>query len=329
MSDVLRFGILGAAWIAPTALIKPARKLREVRVEAIAARDSQRAAEFARKHQIPRVHTSYEQLLADPEIDAIYIPLPNSLHAAWSQRALEAGKHVLCEKPLAANAAEAERLAEVAARSGHVLAEAMHWRYHPLAARIRELMDERLVGQLRRIEIFNCFPIFRGSDIRYRYDLAGGAMMDLGCYAVSLLRLLAGAEPQTTSATARCYGERIDRWMSAELRFDSGCTARLTCSIWSKDFLRSDARVEGDRGELRIGNPFAPQLFHSLKWKTDQGAGKQQLKGCEGTFDYQLRAFVAAARGGPPVLTGPAEAVANMRIIDAIYLKAGLPVRGS
>src|SRR5262245_6154694 len=136
----LRIGILGAARIAPMALVRPARDVPEARVLAVAARDRQRAERFAQRHGIPRVHPSYQALLDDPEIDAVYIPLPNGLHCEWSVRALEAGKHVLCEKPIASNAVEATRMAEVAVKTGHVLVEAFHWRCHPLATRMREVL---------------------------------------------------------------------------------------------------------------------------------------------------------------------------------------------
>src|SRR5215207_6212922 len=150
-SSPIRMGVLGAAAIVPVALMGPARSIPEVQVTAIAARDPQRARSFARRYKIPRVHQTYEDLLQDPEIDAIYNPLPNGLHAEWSIRALEAGKHVLCEKPIASNASEATQMAEAAERTGRVLVEAFHWRYHPLAARMREVVQTEL-GELRHVE---------------------------------------------------------------------------------------------------------------------------------------------------------------------------------
>src|SRR4029453_6026000 len=198
----LRIGILGAARIAPMALCRPAREVAGVEVAAIAARDPARAQKFAAKHGIARVHASYDALLADDAIDAIYNPLPNGLHAEWTIRALEAGKHVLCEKPIASNAAEAAQMAEAAARTGRVLTEAFHWRYHPLAARMREVVQTEL-GEIRHIEAAFCFPLPRFSDIRYSWELAGGTMMDAGCYPVNMVRWLAGADPEVVSAQAR------------------------------------------------------------------------------------------------------------------------------
>ncbi len=154
MDSPLRIGLLGAARIAPFALLSPARQVPQVQVAAIAARDSERAGAFAKKHGVPRVLGSYAALIDDPAIDAIYNPLPNALHAEWTLRALAAGKHVLCEKPFTANAAEAERVAEAAAGAGRVCMEAFHYRYHPLAEHIVALVRSGELGAVRRIETF-------------------------------------------------------------------------------------------------------------------------------------------------------------------------------
>src|SRR5947208_6211709 len=247
-ADPLRFGILGAARIAPMALVKPARRVPEATVLAVAARDPERARRFAARHGIPRVHQSYDALLADPEIDAVYNPLPNALHAPWTIRALAAGKHVLCEKPFAANAAEAEEMARAAERAGRVLVEAFHWRYHPLFARMRAILDAGEIGQIRHLEAHFCIPLPLPNDIRYRKDLAGGALMDTGCYTVSVLRHLAGAEPAVESARGWWTRGGVDRAMEASLRFPDGRTARRTCSHFSAWLLRPRATVAGSGG---------------------------------------------------------------------------------
>src|SRR5215813_5752415 len=167
----VRIGIVGAAQIAPLALIKPARENDEVVVAAVAARDVSRAQTFAAKHGIARVHDSYEALIADPDLDAVYNPLPNGLHGRWTRAALAAGKHVLCEKPFTANADEAAEVAAVAATSGRVVMEAFHYRYHPLARRAREILDAGEIGRLRHVETWLCFPLPRFSDIRYNHAL--------------------------------------------------------------------------------------------------------------------------------------------------------------
>src|SRR4029079_829423 len=189
----------------------------EATIGAVAARDRSRAAAFAAKHGIAKVCDSYAALIADPAIDAIYNPLPNGLHAEWTIAALQAGKHVLCEKPFTANAKEAEDVAAVAARTGLVVMEAVHYRYHPLAHRMREIVDSGELGTTRHVEAALCFPLPKFSDIRYRYDLAGGATMDVGTYTVHMARLLGREEPEVVSAHPKLKSIDVDRAMRAEL----------------------------------------------------------------------------------------------------------------
>ena len=201
--DTVRIGILGAARIAPSAVIKPAQNVGEATIGAVAARDRDRAQAFASKHGIPKVHDSYDALIASADIDAIYNPLPNGLHAEWTIAALEAGKHVLCEKPFTANTKEAEDVAAVATRTGLVVMEAFHYRYHPLAHRMREIVESGELGKIQRVVTALCFPLPKFSDIRYQYDLAGGATMDVGSYTVHMARLLGLEEPEGFSAEAK------------------------------------------------------------------------------------------------------------------------------
>jgi predicted dehydrogenase len=324
----LRIGVLGAARIVPHALLSPARHVPEVAVSAVAARDPARARTFAASHAIPRVLPSYDALVTDPEIDAIYNPLPNSLHCAWTIRALEAGKHVLCEKPFASNAAEAERMAAAASRAGRVLMEAFHYRYHPLAARMIELAGDGTLGRVARIETNMCVPLPIPGNIRYSYALAGGATMDVGAYAVHMLRHVAGAEPEVIRAEARLSSPDVDRCMSAELTFADGRTARVRCSLFSARLLDISVRVVGDRGELRVFNPTMPQLYHRLSVRTPQGTRVERVRG-RATYEHQLRAFAAAVLTGAPIPTGPEDSIRNMRVIDQIYAKAGLSLRGA
>jgi predicted dehydrogenase len=328
-SRPLRIGALGAARITPMALVRPARALPEAELVAVAARNQDRARKFAAKHRIPRVHASYEELVADPEIDAVYNPLPNGLHCEWTIRALEAGKHVLCEKPIASNADEAQRMAEAAEKTGRVLIEAFHWRYHPLAARMKEIVDGGELGAVRHIEAALCFPMPLRKDIRYQYDLAGGATMDAGCYPINMVRFLAGAEPEVVEARARLMSPRIDRWMQADLRFDDGRTGRITCSLWSSQLLRLSIRVRGDAGEMRVFNPIAPYLYHRLRVVKPVGTRAERVPDKETTYTHQLRAFVKTVRGEGTMSSDARDAIANMRVIDAIYQRAGLERRGT
>lgn len=324
----LRIGILGAARIAPAALVKPAREVEGAEIVAVAARDPNKARRFARKHRLPRVHESYGDLLEDPDIDAVYNPLPNGLHCAWTIAALAAGKHVLCEKPIASNEAEARRMAEAAERAGRVLMEAFHWRYHPLATRILEILAGGELGSIRHVESAVCFPLPIPGDIRWRFELAGGATMDAGCYAVSQVRHFAGAEPEVVSAVARSSSPKVDRYMRAELRFPDGCTGRVTASMFSTTLLKIASKVVGDEGELRILNPILPHAFHRLTVRTGSETRRERVPG-EATYTCQLRAFVAAVRDGGLVPTDGWDGVRNMAVIDAIYDRAGLPRRGT
>ena len=322
----MRIGILGAARVAPQALINPARENAEVVVAAVAARDVSRGQAFAAKHDIATVHDSYEALIDDPDLDAVYNPLPNSLHGKWTRAALAAGKHVLCEKPFTANAAEAREIAELAAQSDRVVMEAFHYRYHPLSLRVEEIIASGELGKLKRVEAAMCFPLPKFSDIRYDYSLAGGATMDAGCYAVHMVRTFGGSTPEVVSAQAKLRDPRVDRAMTAELRFDGGHTGQIRCSMWSSNLLQLSAKVIGDRGEVRVLNPMAPQLFHRLSVRSAAGNRVERFPR-RASYAYQLDAFAGAVLRGEPVKTGPEDAIENMAVIDSIYRAAGLPLR--
>ena len=325
----LRFGILGAARIAPMALIQPARRVAEAEVLAVAARDATRARSFARKHGIPRIHDSYDALLADPEIDAIYNPLPNGLHCEWTIKALRAGKHVLCEKPIASNTDEAQQMADAARETGRALFEAFHWRYHPLAARVKAIVASGAIGAPRHYEAALAFPLgLLRNDIRWRFDLAGGALMDAGCYTVSMVRQMAESEPAVESAKAWLWSPQVDRRMEARFRFSDGRSASILASMWSRTVLKLSLRITGERGEVRVFNPIAPHFYNRVTVRTPDGKTSERVAG-EATYTCQLRAFVDHVRNGTPVPTGADDAIANMRVIDAVYRAAGLKVRGS
>ena len=323
----LRFGILGAARIAPAALVRPARRSIDVEVGAVAARDSGKAKAFAAKHDIARVASTYDALLADPEVDAVYNPLPNGLHGRWTLAALAAGKHVLCEKPFTADAAEARTVAAVTATSGLVVMEAFHYRYHPLAARVAAVVASGELGSVRRIEVSFSAPLLKPGDIRYRLDLAGGALMDMGCYTVSFLRLLAGAEPTVVSARAKLSSPGVDRAMRAEFTLPDGATGAIRCSMCSSSLLAMHATVEGEGGTLRVFNPFSPQFGHRLRVETVAAGRRTERVTRRATYDFQLDAFASAVVRGTPVLTTPEDAVRNMAVIDDVYRAAGMEPR--
>lgn len=326
----LRIGTLGAARITPAALLGPAARRDDVEVTAVAARDRARAERFATRRNIPRVLDSYDELVSDPEIDAVYVPLPNSHHAEWTIAALENGKHVLCEKPFTANAAEAQRVADVAAtRPDQVVMEAFHWRYHPLAQAVIDIVRSGEIGEIRHVETAMCIPLVLLRDIRWRLELAGGSMMDVGCYTVSMLRHFAGAEPTVRSARTWKKSAGVDRRTEAEFDFADGSTGRITAAMLSRTVLKMAARIEGTKGSVRIFNPVAPQVFHRCTVTVDGRTRRLRFPRSATSYGGQLDAFVTAVVDGGPVLTPPADSVANMAVVDAVYQAAGLEPRPS
>lgn len=324
MTRTLRIGLLGAARITPRVITGPAAEDDRVEVVAVAARDRDRAEQFAAKHGVARVHDSYQDLLTDKDVDAVYNPLPNTLHGTWTTAAVKAGKHVLCEKPFAMNTAEATEVAEVAAGTGLVVMEALHYRYHPLLRRVEEVVRSGELGTLKHIEANFCLSLPVFSDNRWRAELGGGALLDSGAYVVHLARIL-GGEPEVVSATAAMRGG-VERSVTALLRFPGGHTGLLRSAMWSSNVLRMSARVTGDRGELHVLNPIIPQAWHRLRVRTADGERVERLTR-RSSYAYQLDAFTAAVLDGVPTLTPPEDAVRTLAVIDGIYTAAGLPVR--
>ncbi|SRR6266568_1862157 len=332
--DRVRIGTLGAARITRNALIDPARHVADAVVTAVAARDTDRARAFAAEHGITRAHDSYEAVIADPDIDAIYNPLPNSLHARWTLKAIEAGKHVLCEKPFTANADEAETVAAAAKASGVVVMEAFHYRYHPLAERMREIVHGvdgtgGELGAVGQVEASLHFPIASPADIRFSYELGGGATMDGGCYAISCLRLLGPGEPEVVSAAAELTSPGVDGAMTAGFYFPGGAAGRFDASLLPPDRpFTADVQVTGERGHMRVENFMAPQDGHRLEVTAGGESRREHIPG-EPTYTYQLRAFTAAVLRGEPFPTTAQDAVVIMRLIDDVYRAADLPARGT
>jgi predicted dehydrogenase len=332
----IRFGVLGTGRVVQYGLLRPAHGLPGVEVSAVASRFLDKASRYASAHGIPRAWAGYQTLLDDEEIDAVYNALPNSLHCQWTIRALEAGKHVLCEKPIAANAGEATQMAAAAQRTGLVLAEAFHWRYHPLAARMKGIVDSGELGSIRHFEGVIRIPIRSREDSQCRLDLAGGATMNCGCYVVNMLRFLSGAEPEVVEARATVDPAGVDQTMIARFAFADGRTGKMICSHKWPALPQITARVTGEHGELRVWNPIVPHVGHrvlgrGLHWLTVRTRDRSRREHVAGdsTYRYQLRAFADAIRRSVVLPTGPGEAVANMRVIDSIYRSAGLAPRGA
>lgn len=320
---VIRWGILGAAAIAPRALIHPARSRQDVQVVAVAARDRLRAQAYAFEHGVARVHIGYESLLAAPDLDAVYIALPNSLHAGWARAAAQAGKHVLVEKPLATDAAQAQGLRDAVQGLPLVVREGMHYACHPLARRLWQLVDDGAIGELRHVDIVFQAPLRRPDDIRYQRELAGGALMDLGCYALHLARRLLGGMPVVERAEAQLLPSGVDRRMIVHLT-GAAATARIRAEFAPGALIDQHAVLVGSRGRLMVRQPFMPGWLGSLQRQAHDGSMHIERFARRSSFHDQLDAFVRCVQGDVAALPGLDDAVQNMRLIDAAYAAAGL-----
>lgn len=325
---MIRIGILGAAKIAPKSLIPQVKRRSDCVISTVAARDVERARAYAQTHDIPEVVESYEALISHPGIDLIYNALPPSQHASLSIAALEAGKHVLCEKPFAMNAREARQMVDTAARAGRHLIEGFHYRFHPMFLDILEKVRSGAIGRLCAMKAeFSVAIPHSPQELRHRPDLGGGAMMDLGCYPLHWLRTVAGAEPRLISASMEQGPPGIDLVTEAELEFPGGIPARLRTSMKSDQKFRAFLAIKGSEGVLRAMNPIHPTRGHSISIQRGQETTRYTVDG-ETTFDYQLAHVVDVIAGRVSPLTGGEDAVANMAMIDAIYAAGGLSPRG-
>ncbi len=284
--------MLGAAWIAGRATIPAIQASANGHLVAIASRDAGRAAQLAARHGLKQVYGDYASLLADPAVDAVYLPLPNSLHLPWTQRALAAGKHVLCEKPLALNAAEADEMAEAARRAGRLLMEGLMFRYHP---RIRQLVDSLRGARIRHVYAGFGFPIDAPDNYRMRPELGGGALLDVGCYCVSAARLLLG-EPDRVEAIAR--REAIDMSWSAVMGFPGGALASIYASFESPEFQELVVVTEDE--VRRVTTPFTA------------------YRDPHDPYLLMVEDFAAAALGGGAPAIPLSESIANLRVLDRI-----------
>ena len=281
-----------------------------VEVVAIGSRDAGRAEEQARALGVPRTHASYEAVLADPEVDAVYIPLPNSMHVEWSVRALEAGKHVLCEKPLSRHPEDVERAFDAAERAGLVLAEAFMWRHHPQAKALVGLLPR--LGELKLIRGQFSFPLPDAPNIRLDEDLEGGALMDVGCYCVSAARLLAG-EPVEVQAQ-QVVRDGIDIRLTALLRFDGDVLAHFDCGM--DIAARMELEVVGSDATARLTDP-----WHSRAPGIEIGDERVEVEAVD-PYTAQLEDFAAACAGERPHPFGRDDAVGQARAIAALYESA-------
>jgi len=323
----LRWGVLSTAAIGRTKVIPAIQRGERSEVVAIASRDASVARRVADELGIPSAHPSYEAMLADPDVEAVYIPLPNHLHKPWSIAAARAGKHVMCEKPLALTARDGEEMIEVCDREGVRLMEAFMYRVHPSWVAVRELVANGRIGKLQAVQSWFSFYNDDPSNIRNILDAGGGALYDIGCYNVSLSRLLFGGEPTgITAAITRDPATGIDALTSAILEFGDG-VATFTCSIRAED----DQRVEiyGTEGRISIEIPFNIPPDRSTRVHLAAGGDPPVAPDVETlTFDpadpytIEADAFAATVLDGAPLPFPSDDAVANLRVIEAIFRAA-------
>ena len=312
----IRWGILGTSHINEK-LLRGARSIDTADVVAVASRSAATGEAFAAAHGIGRVHPNYEALLADPDIEAVYIPLPNSLHHAWTMQAIAAGKHVLCEKPYSRRPQEVEQAWDAAEAAGVVLQEAFMWRHTPQAARLMELVGS--IGELVHVRSTFSFPLEEDSNIRVKVELDGGSLMDVGCYCVSGSRLVAGEEPDLVFGQQVTNAPGVDRRFTGYLRFPSGLVATFHSGF---DSFSESLEVTG-----RQGTVFLPDPWHSTR-------GVLFLDGAEETveplnpYGCELDDMAAAIRGEKAPRLGRDDALGQARTIEALYRSAesGVPV---
>ena len=311
----VRFGILSTARINEKVLAG-ARESELVEVAAVASRDQARAGEYAREHGIARAYGGYEELLADPELDAVYISLPNSLHVKWSIRALEAGKHVLCEKPLSRRPDDVEQVFEAADRTGLLLTEAFMYRHNPQTARLQELVAGGAIGQLRFVRAAFSFTLSDPANIRLSSDLDGGALMDVGCYCVSGSRLL-GGEPERVFGVASTESG-VDVAFAGTMSFPGEVVAQFDCGL--KLPLRDELEAIGTEGSIFLDDPWHARK-PVIELRREDGVEKVVLEPVD-SYRLELENLADAIEGRGELLLGREDALGQARTIDALYRSA-------
>lgn len=324
-SSTLRFGLLGTARINRR-LIPPIRANARAVVTAVASRDLAQARAYAKTWDLPRAHGSYEALLQDEAIDAVYIGLPNALHVEWTLRAIAAGKHVLCEKPLALDPLDVDGIAAAAAARGVVVAEAFMYRHEPLTARVLRLVADDALGPLRAISTSFTYNRTRDNDVRLLPALGGGCLWDVGCYAVSYIRLIAGAEPVEVFGWAAWGDTGVDEVFTGILRFPDDVTATVHASFRAE--YRHWADVSGADAALRVHNPFKPGTQETVELRRGDITQSLLVEGSPELFVRQVDDFVAAVLDGATPCISMADSRGNAATLAALYASArtGRPV---
>ena len=314
----LRWGILGTARINRM-LIPPLQTSPNNRLVAVASRELARGEEYAREWRIGRVHGSYEALLADPEIDAVYIPLPNHLHAEWTIKAARAGKHVLCEKPLALTLEDVDAMAAASREAGVVLAEGFMYRHHPQTLRVKQLLDEGAIGALRYLRGAFTFELTRPNDVRLRPEWGGGCLWDIGCYPVSFARFLVGAEPLEVFGSQVLGATGIDETFAGQAVFPGDVLFQFDAGFRSP--MRAEMELAGTKGSIRVHHPWRPEQDHPLLLSRDGRTEEISVPG-EDRYLLEIEDVCAAVRTGRPPLFSLADSRANVAALLAFLRSA-------
>lgn len=320
-----KIGCLGAARIAPKALCDPADGIDGAVLYSVAARDFGRAQKFAQKYKFEKALASYEDVVKDPDVTLVYNPLPINLHAEWTIRALEAGKHVLCEKPFAMNQTEADAMVAAARANGVRLIEAFHYRYHPAFETLMAWLRAGDVGEIQHVDakFTVTIPNQNGLEIRHLPETGGGAFMDLGCYPLHWVRSVMRAEPTEIHAKAKLTRLGVDETMTAWLRFANGAEAKLKASMARGEKFQARLSIKGAEGRVDFLNPLAPQMGASLV--LDRAGETRSIEiSPVPTYTHQLVAVLDALETGAPLPTEGEDILSQQAAIDAIYKAAGL-----
>ncbi|MHA7962560.1 Gfo/Idh/MocA family protein [Paenibacillus sp. CAU 1782] len=320
----LRWGILGSAAIAKRAVIPGIQGSDRNVVAAIASRDLEKSRDVAKQFGISDAYGSYEELLADDTIDAVYIPLPNHLHLEWTRKAAEAGKHILCEKPLALTAAEAQQMTDACQRAGVQLSEAFMYRWHPRYDEIASIIASGEIGEVR--SIFSSFTFNNAGDsgnVRYVKEWGGGSLYDVGCYPISAARLLLGQEPVAATAHAMFSPQHddVDMMLSGLLEFEGGKSLVFDCGMWAA--FRNPLEVLGTEGMIRVPSAYVTNSPGSANFFVQRGNETREVICADvNAYTAQADAMHAAITGEANLRFAPVDAVQNMKVIEACLRSA-------
>jgi predicted dehydrogenase len=325
MEKILKWGILGTAKINEST-IPPLRRSKRNQLLAVASRDAGRASNYAQARSIPRSYGSYDALLADPEIDVVYISLPNSLHAEWTIRAARAGKHVLCEKPLATSLADVDAISAAARENSVVVAEAFMYRHHPQTLKVQELVASGALGKIWLVRGSFSFRIARAGDVRLSTELEGGSLWDVGCYPVSYARTVLGAEPEEAYAWQVVGSSGVDVAFAGMLRFAQGAAAQFDSGFVPA--FRAAFEVVGDERSLTVPMPYKPIKEERLILK--RGSEKEIIRlPAFDLYSGEIEDMADAVLHGKPPRISLADSRGNAAAILALYesARAGKPIR--